>query len=287
VAALPAPATRGPLVPTKATQQQELARLDARLAKFRADPAADPGLHRAHRAGARGPGGELEQPVAITGAVAVTVEQAKISCHAGGLDADAAAALPRYDDWVATRTRSASPGCRPRPRRRARRLRRRRAVRGVPRGGVRAVGEDAARHRRTRRWCAQQAVRPQLRRLPRDRVSRAGRLRGRRERGLQNGAVRAVPRPGSLHVATPEKKRQAERDPPRDGGRGVQAVPHAGALGHLRLRGVPARRAGSGARGRGGRRSARGRRGTSCAPRGWRRPAAAARRCEGTARPLK
>jgi hypothetical protein len=29
-------------VPTKASQQQELARLDARLAKFRADRSADP-----------------------------------------------------------------------------------------------------------------------------------------------------------------------------------------------------------------------------------------------------
>lgn len=101
LAELPRPATWS-LVPTKAAQQQELARLDARLAKFRADPAADRGFIARIEQERVALVGSLEQPAPIHGAVAVTVEQSKISCHAAASDRDAAAALRRYDNWVAT-----------------------------------------------------------------------------------------------------------------------------------------------------------------------------------------
>ncbi len=98
---LPRPAT-WTLVPTAAAQQQELARLDARLAKFRADPAADRGFIARIEQERATLAASIEHPAAIVGAVAVTAEQSKISCHAAASDADAAAALRRYDDWVAT-----------------------------------------------------------------------------------------------------------------------------------------------------------------------------------------
>jgi hypothetical protein len=47
--------------------------------------------------------------------------------------------------------------------------------------------------------------------------------------------------PGSLHVAEPQRRASRTRSAGR-GGRRVQAVPHAGALRHVRLRGVHARR---------------------------------------------
>lgn len=101
VADLPRPAT-WTLVPTAAAQQQELVRLDARLAKFKADPSADPAFIARIEQERATLAASLEQPAAVTGAVAVTVEQSKISCHTAASDADGAAALRRYDDWVAT-----------------------------------------------------------------------------------------------------------------------------------------------------------------------------------------
>lgn len=101
IAELPRPAM-WTLVPTMAAQQQELARLDARLAKFRADPAADRSFIARIEQERAALAGSLERPAPITGAVAVTVEQSKISCHTAATDADAAAALRRYDNWVAT-----------------------------------------------------------------------------------------------------------------------------------------------------------------------------------------
>lgn len=101
IAALPGPAM-WTLVPTMAAQQQELARLDARLAKFRADPAADRSFIARIEKERASLAESLERPAQMTGVVAVTVEQSKISCHAAATDADAAAALRRYDSWVAT-----------------------------------------------------------------------------------------------------------------------------------------------------------------------------------------
>lgn len=98
-------------VVTKDTQSRELARLDARLAKFRADPGADRAFVARLEQERAALAAQLEQPVAITGAVAVTVEQAKISCKQAA-DADAARALHDYDDWVATRNKQRFAGVR-------------------------------------------------------------------------------------------------------------------------------------------------------------------------------
>ncbi len=98
-------------VGTKDTQNRELARLDARIAKFRADPGADQAFVARLEQERAALAAQLEQPVAITGAVAVTVEQAKISCKQAA-DADAARALHDYDDWVATRNKQRFAGVR-------------------------------------------------------------------------------------------------------------------------------------------------------------------------------
>lgn len=108
---LPAPAT-WTLVPTAAAQRQELARLDARLTKFRADPSADPDFIARLEQERTTLTASIEQPAPVTGAVAVTVEQSKISCHLGASDADAAAALRKYDDWVATQNQRRFSGVR-------------------------------------------------------------------------------------------------------------------------------------------------------------------------------
>jgi hypothetical protein len=100
------------LAPTAAAQQKELARLDARLAKFRADPAADAAFvarleqERAALAAA------VEQPPAFAGPVAVTLEQVKVTCHLAA-DAAGAAALRAYDEWVSTQNQRRFAGVRP------------------------------------------------------------------------------------------------------------------------------------------------------------------------------
>nr|WP_293270700.1 hypothetical protein [Nannocystis sp.] len=245
---LPAPAT-WTLVPTAAAQRQELARLDARLTKFRADPSADPDFIARLEQERTTLTASIEQPAPVTGAVAVTVEQSKISCHLGASDADAAAALRKYDDWVATQNQKAIRWCARASAGEGRgQLCRRGAVRRVSRGRGGALGEDAARGRVQDPGRREQAVRPQLRRLPRDRLPRAGRVRGGGERGAAEHPVRAVPRPGEPARRGAREARQGQRDPHGCASGAVSAVPLAGALGHLRLRGVLARRAGSDAR---------------------------------------
>lgn len=89
------------VIPTQETQARELARLDARLEKFRADPSADKTFITRLEQERAALAAKLAQPTPITGAVAVTLEQTKISCHLE-TDPEAAAALRSYDDWVAT-----------------------------------------------------------------------------------------------------------------------------------------------------------------------------------------
>lgn len=89
------------VIPTQETQARELARLDARLAKFRADAGADPAFIARIEQERAALAAKVEQPPPISGAVAVMLEQTKISCHLEA-DRDGAAALRSYDDWVAT-----------------------------------------------------------------------------------------------------------------------------------------------------------------------------------------
>jgi len=89
------------VIPTHETQARELARLDARLEKFRGDASADQAYITRIEQERAALAAKLEQPPPVSGAVAVTLEQAKITCHLEA-DRNAAAALRNYDDWVAT-----------------------------------------------------------------------------------------------------------------------------------------------------------------------------------------
>jgi len=89
------------VIPTQEAQNRELARLVARLAKVRADPTADPGYITRLEQERAALAAKLEQPPPVSGAVAITLEQTKISCHLEA-DHDAATALRTYDEWVAT-----------------------------------------------------------------------------------------------------------------------------------------------------------------------------------------
>ncbi|HLT36798.1 MAG TPA: multiheme c-type cytochrome [Enhygromyxa sp.] len=101
------------LVPAKSQREAELARVEEKLAKFAADPAADPafiGRLEADRDRLRA---ELERPgIPSDVAVALIPEQVKVTCH---LAADEAAkqALGEYDAWVADRNRERFAGVRP------------------------------------------------------------------------------------------------------------------------------------------------------------------------------
>ncbi len=91
---------------------RELARLDKKLKKFRADASADPSFikrleqERAQLAAA------IENPPPPTAPVAATFEQVKITCH---LEADAPAkqALAAYDDQIAQQNKKRFTGVRP------------------------------------------------------------------------------------------------------------------------------------------------------------------------------
>ena len=99
------------VMPTAETQQRELARLDARIAKFRADAGADAKFIARLEQERAALAASIAAPPAVTGAVAVTVAQTKISCHLA-TDAAAAAALHDYDNWVATQNQRRFAGVR-------------------------------------------------------------------------------------------------------------------------------------------------------------------------------
>ncbi|MCY1072380.1 multiheme c-type cytochrome [Nannocystis sp. RBIL2] len=111
LAALPGP-DAWKVQPSAAAQAKELERLDARLAKFRADPAADAGyiarLEQERAALASAMAGDA----APAGAVAVTFEQQKITCKLP-VDAAGADALRSYDAWVATQNQQRFAGVKP------------------------------------------------------------------------------------------------------------------------------------------------------------------------------
>jgi hypothetical protein len=111
LAALPGP-DKWQVTPSKEAQAKELERLDARLAKFRADPAADPGylarLEQERAALAAALAGEA----AATGPVSVTFTQQKITCKLP-VDPAGAEALREYDAWVATQNQQRFAGVKP------------------------------------------------------------------------------------------------------------------------------------------------------------------------------
>jgi hypothetical protein len=103
------------LVQAKSQREAELARIEDKLAKFAADPSADPSFIARLEADRDRLKAELESP-AIPDSVAVAVipEQVKVTCHLQG-DASAEQALDAYDGWVAERNRERFAGVRPPP----------------------------------------------------------------------------------------------------------------------------------------------------------------------------
>lgn len=99
------------VLPSPEAQQRELARLDARIAKFRADPSADKQFIARIEQERAALAASIAAPPAASGPVAVTVLQTKVSCHLAA-DAAAAAALHDYDDWVATQNQRRFAGVR-------------------------------------------------------------------------------------------------------------------------------------------------------------------------------
>lgn len=100
LAALPRPAEWS-VTPTAAARTKELERLDARLAKFRADPSADKAYIARLEQERAALAASLEKETPPTGPIAVTFEQVKITCKLPA-DPEGAAALKAYDTWVAT-----------------------------------------------------------------------------------------------------------------------------------------------------------------------------------------
>ncbi|HEY0135074.1 MAG TPA: multiheme c-type cytochrome [Nannocystis sp.] len=99
------------IVPTVETQRRELARLDARLEKFRADVSADKAFVARLEQERAALAASIEKPAPVSGAVVVTVAQTKVSCHLA-VDPDAAKALHSYDNWVAAKNQQRFAGVR-------------------------------------------------------------------------------------------------------------------------------------------------------------------------------
>ncbi|HVH99941.1 MAG TPA: multiheme c-type cytochrome [Enhygromyxa sp.] len=101
------------LVPARSAREAELARVEAKLAKFAADPAADPafiGRLEADRDRLRA---ELESPAIPPDVqVALIPEQVKVTCKLES-DGTAEQALRDYDGWVAERNRERFAGVKP------------------------------------------------------------------------------------------------------------------------------------------------------------------------------
>ena len=137
----------------------------------------------------------------------MTAEQSKISCHAAASDADAAAALRRYDDWVATENQKRFAGVQaPKP----------------ARGEASYVGSEQceACHAEASEWWAKsrhaEAYATLVKVNKQFDLSCVGcHVTGFREPGgsevventkLQNIQCEQCHGPGSLHVAVPEKR---------------------------------------------------------------------------------
>ncbi|MFO7566708.1 MAG: cytochrome c family protein [Enhygromyxa sp.] len=101
------------LVPAKSQREAELARIEEKLGKFKADPSADPAFISRLEADRDRLRAELESPAIPAGvAVALIPEQVKVTCHLA-TDEAAKQALGEYDAWVAERNRERFAGVRP------------------------------------------------------------------------------------------------------------------------------------------------------------------------------
>lgn len=96
----------------KSVQERELARVKERLAKFRADPKADPSFVARLEEEEKRLQQEIAQTAEPQAPVVAVFEQVKITCR-GARDADAAAHLAEYDLWVADQNRKRFAGVRP------------------------------------------------------------------------------------------------------------------------------------------------------------------------------
>lgn len=104
---LPRPTT-WEVVPTKAAQEEELARVEERLAKFKDDPSADPSFLR----NLEGERDRLKASLtgdAAAGPATAVFDQVKVTCKLPS-DDQAAAALKAYDAWVAEQNKARFAG---------------------------------------------------------------------------------------------------------------------------------------------------------------------------------
>jgi hypothetical protein len=110
-AAIP-PASDWTLRTPKSVLKRELSRVKERLAKFRADPNADPSFVARLEQEQKRLEQEIEQGATPKTPVTAVFEQVKITCR-GARDADATAQLAEYDRWVADQNRKRFAGVRP------------------------------------------------------------------------------------------------------------------------------------------------------------------------------
>jgi hypothetical protein len=106
------PASAWVLRTPKSVKKRELARVKERLAKFRADPKADPSFVARLEQEQQRLEQEINQADGPQGPVIAMFEQAKITCR-GTRDAEATAQLAKYDKWVADQNRKRFAGVRP------------------------------------------------------------------------------------------------------------------------------------------------------------------------------
>lgn len=96
-------------VPTRAARESELARVEARLTKFREDPAADPTFIRNLEGERDALKLALDGDGEASAPVSATFDQVKVTCKLPSDDA-AAEALRAYDAWVAEQNRARFEG---------------------------------------------------------------------------------------------------------------------------------------------------------------------------------
>jgi hypothetical protein len=101
------------LIPARSQREAELARVEEKLAKFAADPAADPAFISRLEADRDRLRAELESPaIPADVQVAMIPEQVKVTCRLAA-DPTAEQGLRDYDAWVAERNRERFAGVHP------------------------------------------------------------------------------------------------------------------------------------------------------------------------------
>ncbi|MEZ4427461.1 MAG: multiheme c-type cytochrome, partial [Nannocystaceae bacterium] len=108
------PASEWEQIPSRASQERELARLDSRLSALKADPEADPTFVARLEHDRETMAAALARPNPPEKDVAATFEQVKVTCRLPA-DDDAKQALARHDEAVSAQNQARFAGVKPPP----------------------------------------------------------------------------------------------------------------------------------------------------------------------------